>query len=64
MFGKNAFSGFLGKGMNEKILGAGKGLVRILDDPMVHSFVTSLSPTAGAAIGLAKKSGLLEKLKN
>lgn len=64
MFGKNTFSGFLGKGLNEKLIGAGKGLARVLDEPIVHSIVSSISPTAGAAIGAAKRYGLLEKIKH
>ena len=63
MFGKNTFSGFLGKGLNEKLIGAGKGLARVLDEPIVHAGISALAPEVGAAIGAAKKYGLLEKLK-
>lgn len=63
MFGKNTFSGFLGKGLNEKLIGAGKGLARVLDEPIVHAGISALAPEVGAAIGAAKRYGLLEKLK-
>jgi hypothetical protein len=64
MFGKNTFSGFLGKGLGNKLIGAGKGLARVLDEPIVHAGISALAPEVGAAIGAAKKYGLLEKLKH
>ena len=64
MFGKNNYSGFLGKGFGEKLLGAGKGLARVLDEPLVQAGITAISPEVGVALGVAKPSGLLEKLKH
>ena len=65
MFGKNNFSGFLGKGgLGSKLVGAGKSLARVLDEPVVHAGITALAPEVGAAIGAAKRYGLLEKLKH
>jgi hypothetical protein len=64
MFGKNNYSGFLGKGFGEKLLGAGKGLARVLDEPLVQAGITAISPEVGVALGVAKRSGLLEKLKH
>ena len=64
MFGKNTHSGFFNKGFGEKIIGAGKGLAGILDNPIVGAGITALSPELGAAVGAAKKYGLLEKLKH
>jgi hypothetical protein len=64
MFGKNNYSGFLGKGFGEKLLGAGKGLARVLDEPLVQAGITAISPEIGVALGVAKRSGLLEKLKH
>jgi hypothetical protein len=64
MFGKNNFSGFLGKGLGSKLVGAGKSLARILDEPVVQAGITALAPEVGVAIAGAKKYGLLEKLKH
>ena len=64
MFGKNTHSGFLGKGFGEKLIGAGKSLASVLDHPLVGAGITALAPELGAAIGTAKKFGLLEKLKH
>ena len=64
MFGKNTYSGFFGKGFNEKLIGAGKGLAHLIDNPIVGAGITALSPEVGAAVGVAKKIGLLEKLKH
>jgi hypothetical protein len=64
MFGKNNFSGFLGKGIGDKLIGAGKGLARLVDEPIVHAGISALSPELGGAIAVAKRVGLLEKLKH
>jgi len=64
MFGKNNFSGFLGKGLGDKLIGAGKGLARVLDEPIVQAGISAYAPEVGAALGAAKKYGLLEKLKH
>jgi len=64
MFGKNTFSGFLGKGLGSKLIGGVKGLARVLDEPIVNSIVSSLAPEAGAAINAAKRYGLLERIKH
>ncbi len=63
MFGKNNFSGFFGKGFNDKLIGAGKGLGRFLDDPIVGAAVSILAPEVGAGLAAAKRIGLLEKMK-
>ena len=64
MFGKNNFSGFLGKGFNDKLIGGAKGLAQVLDNPMVGAGITALAPEVGAGLAAAKKFGLLEKLKH
>ena len=64
MFGKNNFSGFLGKGLGDKLIGAGKNLARVLDEPIVQAGISAFAPEVGAALGAAKKYGLLEKLKH
>lgn len=40
MFGKNNYSGFLGKGVNFKLIGAGKGLQSIENEPMKYVSAT------------------------
>jgi hypothetical protein len=64
MFGKNTFSGFLGKGgFGDKLIGAGKGLARVLDEPIVQAGISAFAPEVGAGLAAAKKFGLLEKIK-
>ena len=64
MFGKNNFSGFLGKGLGQKLIGGAKTLAHVLDEPIVHAGISAFAPEVGAAIGAAKKYGLLERLKH
>ena len=64
MFGKSNFSGFLGKGMGGKLIGAGKALAHVLDEPIVQAGIASFAPEVGAALAGAKRYGLLEKLKH
>lgn len=65
MFGKNNFSGFLGKGsFGSRIVGAGKALAHVLDEPIVQAGVSAFAPEVGAAIAGAKRYGLLERLKH
>lgn len=64
MFGKNTFSGFLGKGgIGGKLIGAGKGLAHILNEPIVQAGITAIAPELGVGLAAAKKYGLLERLK-
>lgn len=64
MFGKNNFSGFLGKGgLGQKLIGAGKGLARVLDEPIVQAGISSFAPEVGAGLAAAHKYGILEKMK-
>ena len=63
MFHKNDHSSFFGKGFGSKLIGAGKGLARFLDEPIVHAGISALAPEVGVGLAAAKKYGLLEKLK-
>lgn len=63
MFHKNNHTPFFGKGFSDKLIGAGKGLARFLDQPIVHAGVSALAPELGVGLAAAKKYGLLEKLK-
>jgi len=53
----------MGKGVAQKLIGAGKGAVRLLDNDVANSVVTALSPELGIGLAAARKSGILEKLK-
>lgn len=64
MFHKNDHTPFFGKGFASKLVGAGKGLARFVDNPVVQAGITALAPEVGAGLVAAKKYGLLEKLKN
>ena len=63
MFGKSTFSGFLGKGLGQKLIGGAKGLGHILDNPIVQAGIGAVNPSLGAGLATAKRMGLLEKLK-
>ena len=64
MFCKNLHSGFLGKGFGNKLIGAGKGLAGLLDEPIVQAGVSALSPEIALGYGALKRTGLLEKIKH
>ena len=64
MFGKNIHSAFLGKGFGHKLIGAGKGLAGLLDEPIVQAGVSALSPEIALGYGALKRTGLLEKIKH
>ena len=64
MFCKNTHSAFLGKGFGHKLIGAGKGLAGLLDEPIVQSGVSALSPEIALGYGALKRTGLLEKIKH
>ena len=62
-FAKNNYAAFMGKGVGQKLIGAGKGAVRLLDNDVANSVVSALSPALGIGLAAARKSGILEKLK-
>ena len=64
MFGKSNFSGFLGKGFHDKLIGGAKGLGHVLDNPMVGAGISALAPEIAVGLAAAKKFGLLEKIKH
>ena len=64
MFGKTQFSGFLTKGNYDKLIGAGKGLAGLLDEPMVQAGVSVLAPEIALGYGALERTGLLEKFKH
>ena len=63
VYSKDNYAAFMGKGVGQKLIGAGKGAVRLLDNDVANSVVTALSPELGIGLAAARKSGILEKLK-
>ena len=64
-YSKSNYSGFFSKGgFGDKLIGAGKGLAGILDNPLVQAGVSALAPEIGAGLTLASKAGILQKIKN
>lgn len=63
-FHKTQQSPFFGKNVGNKLIGAGKGLASILSEPLVQAGVSALSPELGVALGVAKRTGFLEKMKH
>ena len=64
MFDKNSVGRFFSKDIGYKLLGAGKGLARVLDEPVVHAGLSAVAPGFGAGLDAIKRTGLLEKVKN
>ena len=64
MFDKHSVSRFFTKDIGHKILGASKGLARVLDEPVIQAGIGALAPELGVGLGVAKRIGLLEKIKN
>ena len=63
-YSKSNYSGFFTKGFGDKLIGAGKGLAGILDNPLVQAGVSAIAPEIGAGLTVASKSGILQKIKN
>ena len=64
VFAKNNYAPFMGKGAGQRLMGAGKAAVRLLDNDITNSVVTALSPELGFGLAAARKSGFLEKFKH
>ena len=63
VFAKDNYVPFMSKGTGEKLLGAGKGIIRMLNNDVANGLVSALSPELGLGLAAARKSGILEKLK-
>ena len=63
-YSKSNYSGFFTKGFGDKLIGAGKGLASVLDNPLVQAGVSALAPEIGAGLAVASKAGILQKIKN
>ena len=64
MFVKDAAHRFFGKSGGDRLIGAAKGLGRVLDEPLFHAAVMSLAPEVGVGLAGAKRAGILEKIKH
>jgi hypothetical protein len=64
MYEKSNHVPFFGKGITGKIIGGVKGLARLADEPLVQSAVGLVAPEVAAGLAVAKRTGLLEKLKH
>jgi len=51
------------KDNTNKLIGAGKGIARFLDNDLVNAGVTAVAPELGIGLAAARKSGILQKLK-
>jgi hypothetical protein len=60
---KNNYAPFIPKSSNQRLIGAAKSAVRLLDNDVSNSIITALSPELGLGLAAARKSGILEKLK-
>ena len=64
-YSKSNYSGFFSKGgFGDRLIGAGKGLAGILDNPLVQAGVSALAPEIGAGLAVASKAGILQKIKD
>ena len=63
VFAKDNYAPFMTKGSGQKLIGAGKGVIRMLDNDIANSVISALSPELGLGLSAARKSGILEKLK-
>lgn len=64
MFVKDAAHRFFGKNGGDKLIGAAKGIGRVLDEPLFQAAVMGLAPEVGAGLVGAKRAGILEKIKH
>ena len=62
--GKHITTQFFGKGFGDKLIGAGKGLARVMDEPITQAIVSGLAPGVGPAYAGLKSTGILEKIKH
>jgi hypothetical protein len=62
-FSKNNLGRMFSKDNTNKLIGAGKGIARFLDNDLVNAGVTAVAPELGIGLAAARKSGILQKLK-
>ena len=65
LFSKGSNLGRLfSKETGHKLLGASKGIAKFLDNDLVNMGVTALAPEFGIGLTAARRSGILQKIKN
>jgi len=64
MFSKGHSVPKFSKNAGSPLLGAVKGVAGLLDNSTVGGAITLVAPEVGAGLAVAKKFGLLEKVKN
>ena len=63
MYDKADHIPYLGKNLSAKLMGGVKGIARVLDEPLVQSGDALIAPEVAAGLAVAKRAGILEKLK-
>ena len=64
MFLKGNQAPYFSKGFGQQLIGAGKQVAGILDNPLVQAGVGVLAPEIAVGLAAAKKYGLLERVKH
>ena len=64
IFSKGNLGRLFLKDTGNKLIGASKGIAKFLDNDLVNAGVTALVPELGIGLAAARKSGVLEKIKN
>ena len=52
------------KETGHKLIGGAKGIAKFLDNDLVNAGITALAPEVGIGLAGARRSGILEKIKN
>ena len=64
MYVKQAVHSFFGKPAGDRLIGAAKGIGRVLDEPLFNAALGAVAPELGMGLAAAKRAGVLEKLKH
>ena len=64
MFVKTHTQKFFDKNSGGRLLGAVKGITRLIDEPLVGGIISAIAPEVGVGLATAKKLGVLERIKN
>ena len=64
IFSKGNLGRLFSKDTGNKLIGASKGIAKFLDNDLVNGAVTALAPELGIGLAAARRSGILEKIKN
>ena len=64
LFSKGNLGKLFSKQTGDKLLGAAKSASKFLDNDLVNMGVTALAPELGIGLAAARRSGILQKIKN